>query len=88
MEEIIKRLDELKMLTLIGQKDILTLQESAIYLGITEKTLRSHLGEFRRYKPCKNIYIRKDELDRWLMRNPIASDDDIERQASIFINNN
>lgn len=88
MEEIKAILTEIRQLTLISSKDILTLEESAVYLGISEKTLRSHIGEFRRYKPSgKQVYIRKEELDRWMMRNPIPSDEDVERQAGIYIDN-
>lgn len=88
MEEIKQLLKELKQLTLISSKDILTLQESALYLGISEKTLRSHLSELERYKPSgKMVYIRKEELDRWMLRNPIPSDGDIERQAGIYCDN-
>lgn len=88
MDEIKDLLSELCRLTLIASKDVLTIKEAATYLGISEATLRSHIGEFRRFQPTgKQVYIRKDELDRWMQQNPIPSDKDIERAADIHLSN-
>lgn len=88
MDEIKDLLSELCRLTLISSKDVLTIKEAAIYLGISEPTLRSHIGEFRRFQPTgKQVYIRKDELDRWMQQNPIPSESDIGRAADIHLSN-
>lgn len=70
-------------------KATLTLEEAAAYAGLS----LSHFykltssGKVPHYKPAgKFIYIDRDELDDWLKRNRVKTTDEIEREASTYVN--
>lgn len=84
MEEIIKRLNELEKLIqeqTIQNKDILSLNEAAKYLGVSKSTLYKMTFENKisYYKPSgKLIYFRKNDLDNFLLKKRIKSNEEWE----------
>jgi excisionase family DNA binding protein len=85
-----KRLEKIENL-LLGQKDVFTFEECCRYTGIS-KTYMYKLtctNRIPHFKPHgKSIYFSKEEIDRWLMQNPIKTTDEIEREASAYLMNN
>ena len=84
-EAILAKLNTIESLLLEQTTKPLTLEEAAIYLDIS----RSHLykltskSEIPHYKPQgKRVYFSKPELDKWLLRNPIKTNEEIEQQAT------
>lgn len=66
---------------------MLTVDETARYIGVSKAYLY-HLtasGKIKHYKPFKQIYFRKDEVDLFLQQNPVASQEDIEVTAINFL---
>lgn len=67
-------------------KPRLTIEESAIYLGVSKsyiyKLTAAH--QLTLTKPeGKMTYIARDELDKWMSRNELPSDDKINRLACL-----
>lgn len=61
---------------LVGQKAILSLQEAANYLGVSESTLykMTSARTITFYKPNNGkIYFRRVDLDNWMLQNEVKS---------------
>lgn len=83
-QTIQKELSELKQLitqTNLFQKRVLTCKEAAIYSGRSLSNLYklTSAGELPHSKPeGKMIYIDREELETWMLRNPIKTNEVIE----------
>jgi excisionase family DNA binding protein len=88
--EMIQRLEEIKSLTIIQIKDILSVKEAAMYMDVSKSYL---------YKLCqkrqiahshseggKNIYFRKKDLNEWMLHSKSITQKEIEAKAKRFIN--
>lgn len=85
--EIEKRLASIETL-LLSQKNVLTFDEAATYMGIS----KSHLykmtmqGSISFYKPRgKMIYFDRGELEKYLLQNRVTPADEIEAKACSYI---
>lgn len=85
--EIEKRLASIETL-LLSQKNVLTFDEAATYMGIS----KSHLykmtmqGSIGFYKPRgKMIYFDRAELEKFLLQNRVTPADEIEAKACSYI---
>lgn len=70
-------------------KEVLTFEETALYLGVS----KSHLykltmkGEIPHFKPRgKMCYFNRLEMEAWLQRNRVATDSEISRKATNYCN--
>ncbi len=75
----------------ISQREVLTLQQAATYLNISQaylyKLTSSSMIPF--YKPQgKLCYFNRLELNDWLMQNKCLSKDEISKKANDYILNN
>ncbi len=83
-KEIIKKLETIEGILLmqdILMKPILSLKEASLYLGISKSTLYKMTFENKisHYKPSgKLIYFKKEDLDDYLLKNKIISNDEFE----------
>ena len=71
----------------IYTKEVLTLAEAAIYMGVTKSYLYklTMRKEIPHYKPCgKMCYIRRAELEAWLTRNRVATDEELSQRAQTY----
>lgn len=73
---------------LLSQKNVLTFEEGAAYMGVS----KSHLykltmaGSIAFYKPRgKMIYFERECLEKWLLQNRITPADEIEAQADTYV---
>ena len=67
-------------------KTILTVQELSVYASIS-KSYIYHLtssGKLKCYKPFDKIYFKREEVDEFLLSNPVASDKDVEARVSRY----
>jgi len=72
------------------QKQVLNFNETCKYLELSQSHLYklTSTGAIPHYKPNgKKIYFNRPELDQWLLRNKIESQDEIEQQAANFLIN-
>jgi excisionase family DNA binding protein len=78
-------LKQLITLTNLSQKKVLTFKEAAIYSGRSLSNLYklTSAGEIPHSKPeGKMIYLDREELERWMLRNPIRTNEEIEGSAA------
>jgi excisionase family DNA binding protein len=78
---------ELNKSILLSQKEVLTTDEVAEYMGAT----KSHIykltmkGEIPHYKPNGKVcYFNRKEIESWLQRNRIKTDIEIAEQATSY----
>jgi len=88
---IIEKLNSIEKLIIehqTMQKQVLNFNETCKYLELSQSHLYklTSTGAIPHYKPNgKKIYFNRPELDQWLLRNKIDSQDEIEQQAADFL---
>ncbi|NQZ42706.1 MAG: helix-turn-helix domain-containing protein [Flavobacteriaceae bacterium] len=66
-------------------KPILTFKEACSYCGMSTSKMYKHTSgrEIPFYKPeGKKIYFLREELDKWLLRNRVPTNEELERAAT------
>ena len=69
---------------IFDSKDVLTLEEAAIFMGISKSSLykMTHKHEIPFYRPNgKLIYFEKSELLKWMRQNRSMSEEEINVTA-------
>ncbi|MBB4035471.1 excisionase family DNA binding protein [Dysgonomonas hofstadii] len=87
--ELEKRLERIENL-LLGQKNVFTFIECCQYTGLSTSYMYklTCLNKIPYYKPQgKNIYFSKEEIDKWLLKNPIKTVEQIEEEANRLVSN-
>lgn len=78
--------------TIFCTKEVLTSDEAAKYMGISKSYLYklTMKREIPHYKPMgKVVYFDREELEEWLKRNKISTEEEIQMNAiSYCIRNN
>lgn len=91
MEEILQRLDRIERLTLIGVKNVLTIDETCCLTGLSKSfiynlTMRKAIPHYRAVGVNrKRLYFKKDEIERWLTHNQFGAEvaEDIRDAANV-----
>jgi excisionase family DNA binding protein len=68
-------------------KEFLTIDEVAYYLQVSKSYVYKLTAsrEFTVYKPNgKTIFVRRDDLNEWIRRNPCVSGREIESRANLL----
>lgn len=84
MESHDNRIKVLEHLLFEG-KDVLTLEEAALFMGISKSSLykMTHKHELPFYRPNgKLIYFEKAELLAWMRKNRSMTEDEIKEAAA------
>ena len=77
-KEIMQQLSDIKALTLLAAKDMLTMDDAVLYTGLGKSYLYvlTCKKKIPFYKPNgKTIYFKKSELNEWLQRNRVAPEE-------------
>lgn len=94
LEYFLRRFDSLKELTthmlfiekkMYILKEYLTVQEAADYLNLSSSLVYKLTSrhDLPIYKPNgKTIFIRRDDLNRWIARNRVLSQDELDEYAA------
>lgn len=72
---------------LFCQKEVLTSDETARYMGISKSYLYklTMRQEIPHYKPTGKIcYFNRLEIEQWLQRNRVATDTELQQQAENY----
>lgn len=82
--------EQLKVIESIAYtiKEYLTIDEAARFLGISKSQVYKMTSSkaVTVYKPTgKGIYIQRDELINWIKRNPILSNEEIDKKVNLKI---
>ncbi|MBQ0738623.1 helix-turn-helix domain-containing protein [Aquimarina celericrescens] len=89
--KIIERLESIEKLLIEQQtlqKQVLNFNETCKYLELSQSHLYklTSTGAIPHYKPNgKKLYFQRQELDQWLLRNRMDSQDEIEQQAADYL---
>ena len=73
---------------LLCNKTVLTFNEAAEYTGLSKSYLYklTSAGMIPHSKPNgKQVYFGKAELDAWLLRNEVKTNDVLEREAVTYV---
>ena len=64
--DIRRQLDRIERLTLLAAKNVLTVDDLALLIGRSPKTIRNQIDDYPHYKNGKSVYFRKDEIESYL----------------------
>lgn len=86
-EALTARLERIEKLTLIGAKEVLTLDECAIVTGYSKNHLYRLTSQraIPYYKPMGGtLYFKKSEVEEWLLRNRQTPQSEIDSKAATY----
>ena len=72
---------------MLCQKEVLTLDETAEYTGLTKSALYklTHTRQIPFSKPGgKMLFFSRQALDQWMMSNPVATDVELNSRAQAY----
>ena len=85
MEEVLKQLQELKNLTLLGTKKALSMTDAALLTGLSKSSLYKLVcyKDIPHFKSNggKLTYFDKDELNSWMLNRRIKTNEEVEAEA-------
>ena len=90
-DNVLSQLDRIeKMLQMqqAMQKQVLNFNDTCTYLELSQSHLYklTSTGAIPHYKPNgKKLYFQREELDQWLLRNRVDSQDEVEQQAANYL---
>jgi excisionase family DNA binding protein len=86
MDTILQRLDRIERLMTIQMKEALTAAEVALMLDVTEGRVRTLTSQKKipYYKCGTKTYYKKSELERWMLSQRVATQDELEIQAQTY----
>jgi len=90
INERLERIETLLLQQNSLQKRVLNFNETCTYLELSQSHLYklTSTGAVPHYKPNgKKIYFQREELDQWLLRNRMDTQDEIEQQAADYLIN-
>lgn len=82
-----QRLDRIERYAILGAKEVLTITEAALLLGMVPDTVRrmARKHEFPCYKPNKKtVYFKKSELEGWMLKDREPSSTEVESKAEMI----
>ena len=87
MEQLSEKLDRISELTLISAKNVLDLQEAAMFTGFSIGHLyRLTSGrQIPHFKKFRRLFFKKSELEEWLLERKVLTDEEIEKKATTYI---
>jgi excisionase family DNA binding protein len=85
-QTILNKLEEINN-NLFFQKSVLSFDEACKYCCISKSKMYKHTSSNKIpfYKPeGKLIFMKREELDKWLLRNRQSSIDELQREATKY----
>jgi len=87
-ELILSEIRELKVLTVLVSKQVLTLNDVALLTGLSKSTLYKECSAKRlpHYKSAggKYTYFDRNEINSWLLKNRVKTTDEINAEAATY----
>ena len=91
VEELYAKLEEMQRLIISTTKEVLTLEEVALYTGMSKAHIYRLTSSraIPHYKPSGGcLFFKKDEIVKWLLRGRRATDEELEIEAQTYLTNN
>lgn len=79
------KLENIEKITLLGAKNVLTLEDVALITGYSKGHIYRLTSEqgIPHYKPNgRNLFFKKDEIEDWLLQNRISTIEEINSKAT------
>jgi excisionase family DNA binding protein len=87
--EIKKELQEIKQLTLLGAKNVLTMSDCALLTGLSKSSLYKMVcaKQIPYYKSQggKLTYFDKSEVEAWQLQHRVKTSAEIDREATSYV---
>jgi excisionase family DNA binding protein len=86
-EKILQEIEELKSLTLLAAKSVLTIDDVALLTGISKSTLYKMTckKQLPHYKPnSKLLFFDRSEIEAWAKQNRINTEHEAAEQAEAY----
>ncbi len=87
-QEIISKLAAIERNTLLAAKNVLTPDDVVQLTGMSKSCLYklTSTRQIPHYKPNgKMVYFNREELEKWLQSNRVATDEELEQKAKKLI---
>lgn len=84
IEDRLVRIEKL----LVAQKAVLNMEDVALFTGLSKSYLYklTCYGNIPHFKPNgKIIYFKRDEIEQWLLKNRIKTNEEIDRESSSYL---
>ena len=86
---IFKELQELKNLTLLGAKQVLTMDDTALLTGLSKSYLYKMVMKkqipYYKSRGGKLTYFDRNEVNAWMLSNRIKTTDELESEAATYV---
>ena len=86
-EKIMAELAEIKSLTLLASKNVLTIDDVSLLTGISKSTLYKMTckKQLPHYKPnSKLLFFNRQEIEEWAQQNRVMSQQEAEQKALAY----
>lgn len=82
-----ERFDRIERTTLLGAKEVLTVEEAAMLTGYAVKGIYQLTSEKRipHYKKNGRLYFRKSELEGWMTQHKVLTEQEINSKADTYL---
>lgn len=82
-----ERFDRIETATLLGAKEVLTIEEAALLTGYKVKGLYELTSTKRipHYKKNGRLYFRKSELEGWMTQYKVLTEQEINSKADTYL---
>lgn len=85
-KEISARLDRIEQLATMSAKPIISTEEAAIFIGTSVNHLHrlTSTRQIPYYKKGGRLYFKKTELEHWMTRTKVKSEEEIDSEATTY----
>ena len=86
-KQINSRLDRIEQLTLIGVKNVLSLEETAALTGFSVGHLYrlTSQKQIPHFKKNRKLYFRKSDIEDWMTEKRVLTGSEIESKATTYM---
>lgn len=87
MEDVLKELKEIKALSLLSAKNVLTIEEVSKLTDLSVSCLykKTCAKEIPYYKKDKRIYFKRQEIEEWMLQNRVATNEELKDSAINYV---
>ena len=86
-EQILFELQEIKQLSLLAAKSVLSIEDAALVTGISKSFIYKMTSrhEIPHYKKGRLLYFDRKELEDWMKQNRVQTKAEAEQQAINYV---
>lgn len=87
LQDLSDKLDRIAEFALIGSKSVLSMDEAALFTGMSKGYLYRLTSQRRipHFKKSRKLYFKKSELEEWMLDSKVLTDEEIRDWASTYV---